>query len=97
MKNKKVLISIVSTLSFASLLLPLASCDSGVNSTNPNVDFNIVVKNLIDVKFGEVTVSLKQNGNVVASADTNADGVATISAPQGVYDISVEEIDLPLG
>lgn len=97
MKNKKVLISIVSTLSFAFLLLPLASCDSGVNSTNPNVDFNIVVKNLIDVKFGEVTVSLKQNGNVVASADTNADGVATISAPQGVYDISVEEIDLPLG
>lgn len=97
MKSKKVLISIVSALSFASVLLPLASCGEVSSSSNPNVDFNIVVKNLIDVKFNEITVSLKQNGNVVASADTNADGVATINAPQGVYDISVEEIDLPLG
>ena len=94
MKNKKVLISIVSALSFASLLLPLASCDT---NSSANVDFNIVVKNLIDVKFDEVTVSLKQNGNVIGSADTNADGVATINAPQGVYDIVVEEVDLPLG
>lgn len=89
MKKYSKLLSFLSIFMAASVVAPLASCGS-------NVDYQINVKNLVDVAFSNVTVNLvNSNEKVVATGTTDENGFVTISAKADSYEIELN--NLPKG